>query len=541
VPDFDLVLRQGSLVDGSGDAAYVGDLAITGDRIVGVAPRLSGHGARELDVTGLAVAPGFVDMMSWAPETLIEDGRSLSGVLQGVTLEVMGEGTSMGPLTDVMRTALATGGISGREDGFHYPVEWTSLWQYLEWLERRGVSVNVASFVGAGTLREHEIGYADRPLSDSELHRMCGLLAEEMRHGALGVASALIYPPETAYTTPELTALARVAAAYDGMYASHIRSEGAGFVHAVAELIEIARGAGARAEVYHLKAAGRAHWPLLPEAIALIENAREAGVVVTADVYPYEYSGTSLSACIPPWVHEGGPEALRQRLHDPSVRERVRAEMATPGWENPMLDAGPEHIAVRGPLGGDLARYAGLSLARIAGAIGATPEDAAMDLVRDNRGDVFALYFDMDPADVRRVASRPWVSFCSDAESLSSEAAELDGAVHPRAFGAFARVLGRFVREEAVLTLPEAVRRMTRLPAENLRLADRGRLQVGYAADVVAFDPASVIDRATPEQPHAYAEGMVHVVVNGVPVLLDRVHTGATPGRFVRGPGSLVP
>lgn len=537
MPDFDVVLRRGLLFDGTGAEPVTGDLAITDGRVAALGPRVSGTGARELDVDGLAVAPGFINMMSWAPETLIEDGRSLSDVMQGVTLEVMGEGTSMGPLDATMRDTLWAGGISGRVDGFHYPVEWTTLWEYLEWLEQRGTSVNVASFVGAGTLREHEVGYVDRPASQAELRRMCALLDDEMRHGAVGVASALIYPPETAYSTAELTALARVAAAHGGMYASHVRSEGAGLLDAVAELIEIARGANARAEVYHLKAAGRAHWHLLPAAIELIEKARSADLEVTADVYPYEYSGTSLTACIPPWAHEGGASALRERLHDPSVRDRIRAEMARPGWENPLLDAGAEHIQVRGPLDDDLARFSGLSLAQVAGALATTPEDAAMDLVRDNRGDVFALYFDMDPSDVRLVAGRPWVSFCSDAESLSSEMAARDGAVHPRAFGAFARVLGRFVREE-IMSLTEAVRRMTSLPADNLRLAGRGRLRLGYAADVAVFDPLSVIDRATPQVPHAYAEGMVHVLVNGSPVLLDGAHTGATPGRFVRGPGA---
>jgi N-acyl-D-amino-acid deacylase len=505
MPDFDVVLRRGLVFDGTGAEPVTGDLAITGGRVAALGPRVSGSGALELDVDGLAVAPGFINMMSWAPETLIEDGRSLSGVMQGVTLEVMGEGTSMGPLDATMRDTLWAGGISGRADGFRYPVEWTTLWEYLEWLEQRGTSVNVASFVGAGTLREHEVGYVDRPASQAELRRMCALLDDEMRHGAVGVASALIYPPETAYSTAELTALARVAATHGGMYASHVRSEGAGLLEAVAELIE---------------------------------KARDADLEVTADVYPYEYSGTSLTACIPPWAHEGGPSALRERLHDAAVRDRIRAEMARPGWENPLLDAGAEHIQVRGPLDDELARFSGLSLAQVADALVTTPEDAAMDLVRDNRGDVFALYFDMDPSDVRLVAGRPWVSFCSDAESLSSETAERDGAVHPRAFGAFARVLGRFVREEETMPLTEAVRRMTSLPADNLRLAGRGRLHVGYSADVAVFDPLSVIDRATPQVPHAYAEGMVHVLVNGSPVLLDGAHTGATPGRFVRGPGA---
>jgi N-acyl-D-amino-acid deacylase len=322
------------------------------------------------------------------------------------------------------------------------------------------------------------------------------------------------------------------------MYASHVRSEGAALLEAVAELIEIARSADSRAEIFHLKAAGRAHWHVLPAVINLIEEARDAGIAVTADVYPYEYSGTSLAACIPPWAHEGGPAALRQRLHDPATREQIRADMGRSGWENPLLDAGPENIQVRGPLDGELARFSGLTLSHIAQVSATTPEDSAMDLVRDNRGDVFALYFDMDPSDVRLVAGRPWVSFCSDAESLASETAERDGAIHPRAFGAFARVLGPFVREQKVLSLAEAVRRMTSLPATNLRLTGRGRLQVGYAADVAVFDPETVVDRSTPEVPHAYAEGMVHVLVNGTPVLLDGTHTGATPGRFVRGPGS---
>lgn len=538
MPDFDLVLRQGLLYDGSGDEPAVGDLAIAGGRIARLEPRVTGRGARELDVAGLAVSPGFINMMSWAPETLIEDGRSLSGVMQGVTLEVMGEGASMGPLNEQMRAALEAGGLSGQVDGFRYAVPWTTLWEYLDWLQQRGVAVNVASFVGAGTLREHEMGYADRPASDSELERMCAMLHEEMRHGALGIASALIYPPETAYSTAELIALARVAAAHGGMYASHVRSEGAALLEAVAELIEIARSADSRAEIFHLKAAGRAHWHVLPAVINLIEEARDAGIAVTADVYPYEYSGTSLAACIPPWAHEGGPAALRQRLHDPATREQIRADMGRSGWENPLLDAGPENIQVRGPLDGELARFSGLTLSHIAQVSATTPEDSAMDLVRDNRGDVFALYFDMDPSDVRLVAGRPWVSFCSDAESLASETAERDGAIHPRAFGAFARVLGPFVREQKVLSLAEAVRRMTSLPATNLRLTGRGRLQVGYAADVAVFDPETVVDRSTPEVPHAYAEGMVHVLVNGTPVLLDGTHTGATPGRFVRGPGS---
>jgi N-acyl-D-amino-acid deacylase len=537
--DFDLVLRGGAIHDGSGAAPWVGDLGIVGDRIAALGPRLAGVGEVELDVDGLVVAPGFVNMMSWAGETLIEDGRSMSDLLQGVTLEVMGEGSSMGPLNEPMRVGLARDGMAGVVGGFRYPVEWTTLAQYLEWLQRRGVSTNVASFVGAGTLRVHVMGYADRVAAPEELSRMCRLLDDEMRAGALGVASALIYPPETSYSTAELVTLASVAARHGGTYASHIRSEGAGLLAGVAELIEIARAAGAHAEVYHLKAAGRSNWATLPAAIELIDGARAEGVAVTADMYPYACSGTSLATCVPPWAHEGGPDALRARLADPSVRDRVKADLARDGWENPFLDAGPENILVSGPLLPELAGCTGRTLAELAARDHADPADVAMDLVQHNPGDVFALFFDMDEAGVRQVAQQPWISFCSDAESLSTEVAERRGGIHPRAFGAFARVLGRFVRDEGLLTLPEAIRRMTSRPAENLGLSDRGRLRVGCHADVVAFDAAAIGDHATPTDPCRYSSGMVHVVVNGTPVLLDGRHTGAAPGRFVRGPGAL--
>lgn len=535
--DYDLVLRRGSVHDGSGAQPWVGDVAIFGDRIAALGPDLRGRGRHEWDVQGCVVAPGFINMMSWAVETLIEDGRSMSDVRQGVTLEVMGEGTSMGPLNESMRQALESGGLDGGDQGFRYPVEWTTLYDYLRWLTRRGVSTNVASFVGAGTLRVHAMGHADRPATSAELESMCALLEDEMRHGALGVASALIYPPETAFSTEELVALGRVAAAYGGTYASHIRSEGAGLVAAVAELIEICRRSGANAEIYHLKATGRANWPLQARAIELVEDARAEGLAVTADVYPYEYAGTSLSACIPPWAHRDGPEALRRRLGVDTERARIRADLERDTWENPFLDATPAGIQVRGPLVDSMTDLVGLSLEAIAARWGTTPQSAVMDLVRDNPGDIFALYHDMDADNVRRVAEQPWVSFCSDAESLSVEAATARGGVHPRAFGAFARVLGGFVRDEGLFTLPDAVRRMTSLPADTLGLVDRGRLRVGCYADVVVFDPDAVIDHATPEQPAQYASGMVHVLVNGVVVLRDGRHNGASPGRFVRGPG----
>lgn len=535
---FDLVLRGGLVHDGTGGVPTVADVAILGDRIVELGPAVTGAGATELDVSGLVVAPGFINMMSWAGETLIEDGRSMSDILQGVTLEVMGEGTSMGPLTESMRADLVADGVAGVFGGFRYAVGWTTLAGYLEWLEQHGVSANVASFVGAGTLRVHELGYEDRAATEQELARMCALLDHEMRNGAMGVASALIYPPETAYTTRELIALGSVAGRHGGMYASHLRSEGSGLLAAVTELVEISRKARVPAEIYHLKAAGRANWHLLPEAVGLVEAAREEGLAVTADMYPYACSGTSLSTCIPPWAHQGGPDALRARLADPSVRARVKADLRRAGWENPFLDAGPESILVSGPLRPELGSWVGCTLAQLAARAGADPADIMMDLVQQNQGEVFALFFEMNEDDVREVAGQPWVSFCSDAESLSVEVAAQRGGVHPRAFGAFARVLATLVEDEGLLTLAEAIRRMTSLPADNLGIPDRGRIRIGHFADVVAFDPTAVRDHATPAEPHHYASGMEHVLVNGTPVVLDRAHTGASPGRFVRGPGS---
>lgn len=535
--DFDVVLRQGLIHDGSGSSPWVGDIAVRGDRIVAMDTAILGGGRAETDMSGLAVAPGFINMMSWSPESLIADGRSLSNIMQGVTLEVMGEGTSMGPLNDEMKLAPEQGGIHGGT-GFHHLVEWTTLGEYLTWLEARGVSTNITSFVGAGTLRIHEVGFADRPATESELARMCELLDEEMRLGAVGVASALIYPPETSYSTAELVALARVSAAHGGLYASHIRSEGEGLLTAIGELIEIARLSGVRAECYHLKACGESHWPNLDAAIAMIEAARAEGLRVTADMYPYEYAGTSLAACIPPWAHADGPDALRARLADPTTREQIRADLSKGGWENMYLDAGPANIMVRGPLLPEYQDCAGRFLAEIAEARGVSAADMMMDLCRDHPSEIFALYFDISPAGVRRVAALPWVSFCTDAESLSRESALEHGSVHPRAFGAFARVLGPLVRDEGLFPLADAIRRMTSLPADNLGIADRGRLRPGHLADIVAFDPDTVTDRATPDEPARYADGMAHVWVNGVPVLRDGVHTEATPGRFVRGPGA---
>jgi N-acyl-D-amino-acid deacylase len=475
-------------------------------------------------------------MLSWAVESLMEDGRSMSDIRQGVTLEVMGEGTSMGPLNPAMKSHLEANGLTGEVDGFRYPVEWTTLSGYLQHLETLGVTPNVASFVGAGTLRVHAVGFDDRPADVGEVRAMCALLDAEMQNGAIGLASALIYPPETAISTDELVALGKVVGRSGGLYASHIRSEGTALLEAVEEVVEIARRAQVRAEIYHFKAIGRQNWAKMERAIDAVEAARAAGIEVTANVYPYDFAGTSLTACLPPWAHQGGVDELHRRLRDPSCRERIREAMAETGWENPFLDTGPEHIRLSGALTAELSGFLGMSVQEIAEIRGVSPEEAVMDMVVENGGDVLALYFNIRPENVHRVIRRPWVSVCSDAESLAAEGRSLTFGVHPRAYGSFARVLGPYVRD-GVLSLPEAVRRMTSLPAGNLRIRDRGRLRVGFHADVVAFDPATVTDHAVPEDSHRYATGVNHVWVNGTQVLDDGVHTGATPGRFVRGPG----
>jgi N-acyl-D-amino-acid deacylase len=535
--DVDLVVRGGIVYDGTGRPPEVGDVAIRGDRIttVGDVGRLAAP--HVIDADGLAVAPGFINMMSWSNESLIEDGASQSEIRQGVTLEVMGEGWSMGPLTDAMKAEIERRGAGNPL--VEYAVEWTTLGEYLGWLERRGVSPNVASFVGASTVRISAMGYEARPATEEELGRMRELVREAMVEGALGVASALIYPPATSSTTEELVALAGVAAEFGGMYASHIRSEGAAFTEAVEELLEIARLANVRAEIFHLKASGRTNWPKLDQAIQLIETARANGHAITADAYPYTFSGTGLDACVPPWAHEGGFDVFLTRLREPATRTRILEGMRSSSseWENPFLETAPDAIAVTGFRQDALRHLTGMTLAEVASLRGTTPEEAVLDLLVEDDNNVGALYFAMAEDDVRRVLSLPWVSFCSDEESQAPEGIFLKADPHPRAYGAFARVLGTYVRDEQILPLEEAIRRMTSLPADNLRLDGRGRLREGARADVVVFDPAEVQDLATPDDPHRYSTGVRHVLVNGTPVVSEGEHTGARPGRFVRGPG----
>ena len=487
-------------------------------------------------VTGRSgVAPGFINMLSWATDTLIEDGRSLGDIRQGVTLEVFGEGWSYGPYTEAMKVEAVA-----RQADIYYDIEWTTLGEYLDYLVARGVSPNVASFVGATTVRIHVLGYEDRPPSAEELEEMRRLVRQAMEEGALGVGSSLIYAPAFYADTEELIELARVAGEYGGMYISHIRSEGNRLVESVDELITIAREASIPAEIYHLKAGGRDNWDKLDEVVARVEAARAEGLSITADMYTYTAGATGLDAAMPPWVQEGGHDAWVERLQDPEIRRRVIEEMKTPtdSWENLYLAAGsPENVLLVGFKSEALKPLTGRTLAEVAAERGTSPEETAIDLVVEDNNRVGTVYFLMSEENVRRQIALPWVSFGSDAESMEPEGVFLQWNPHPRAYGNFARVLGHYTRDEGLITLAEAVRRLSGLPAENLQIRRRGRLTAGNFADVVVFDPATIEDHATFSEPHQLATGMVHVFVNGTPVLTDGEHTGAAPGRVVRGPG----
>ncbi len=531
----DVVIRGGTVYDGGGSTPITADVAIDGDRIVEVGDLSNSKGKLEIDARGLAVAPGFINMLSWATESLIEDGKSQSDIRQGVTLEVFGEGVSMGPLNDAMKED-----AKNRQGDIHYEVDWTTLGEYLDSLTRRGISPNVASFVGATTVRIHELGYEDRPPTPEELRRMQELVRQAMEEGALGVGSSLIYAPAFYARTPELIALCQVAADYDGMYISHMRSEGNRLLEAIDELIEISSQAGLPAEIYHLKAAGKENWDKLDAAIERVERARSKGLRITADMYTYTAGATGLDAAMPPWVQEGGTQRWIERLKDPATRRRVVHEMRTKadGWENLLLAAGsPDKALLSGFKSEALKPLTGKTLAEVAAERKVSPEEAAIDLVIEDGSRVETVYFLMSEENVRQEVALPWVSFGSDAASQAPEGNFLKSSPHPRAYGNFARVLGKYVREEKALTLEEAIRKLTSLPAENLKLRQRGSLKTGCYADLAIFDPTTISDNATYEDPQRYATGMRHVFVNGVQVLKDGEHTGATPGRVVRGPG----
>ncbi|MDQ3242952.1 MAG: D-aminoacylase [Gemmatimonadota bacterium] len=532
---YDVVIRGGTVYDGSGATGVVNDLAISGDTVAAIGSLTNARGRTEIDAKGLAVSPGFINMLSWATESLIADGRGLSDVLQGVTLEVFGEGESMGPLNPTMKKEM----LESQGD-IKFDIPWTTLGEYLEHLERRGISPNVASFIGATTVRVHELGYADRAPNPEELARMQTLVRRAMEEGALGVGSSLIYAPAFYAKTDELIALARAAAPFGGSYISHMRSEGVRLLESVDELLRIAREGGVAAEIYHLKAAGKANWGKIPALIAKVDSARAAGLAIRANMYNYTAGATGLDASMPPWVQEGGYKEWAKRLADPAVRARVAGEMRTPTdkWENFFTAVeSPEQIILVGFRNDSLKHLTGKTLAEVARMRRKSPEETAMDLVVEDGSRVGTVYFLMSEENVRRQLKLPWVSFGSDGGALASEGAFLKSNPHPRAYGNVARLLGRYVREERIIPLAEAVRRLTSLPAGNLKIARRGTLRPGYFADVVVFDPSRVADHATFDRPHRYATGVAHVFVNGSQVVRNGAHTGTTPGRVVRGPG----
>ena len=533
--EYDVVIRNGTIYDGSGGAPYQGDVGIEGDRIAAVGNLGRAVGTTEIDAAGLAVSPGFINMLSWANESLIEDGLGQSDIRQGVTLEVFGEASSMGPLSEAMKE----GKLESQGD-IRYPIEWTTLGEYLEWLTGRGVAPNVASFVGATTVRIHVLGYEDRAPTETELEEMRGLVARAMEEGALGVGSSLIYSPAYYAGTDELIALTKVAGEYGGMYISHIRGEGNRLLENVEELITIAREAGVPAEIYHLKASGRDNWDKLGDVIRRVEEARGEGLKITADMYTYHASSTGLDAVMPPWVQEGGHDAWVERLKDPAIRERVKVEMNDPAgeWDNTWLSAGsPDNILLTGFRTDSLRYLTGRTLADVARTRDAGAEETAMDLVIQDNSRVQSVFFTMSEDNIRRKIAVPWVSFCSDAGAYATAGVFLNSQPHPRGYGTFARLLGMYVRDEQVIPLEEAIRRLTSMPAGNLGIRRRGSLEPGYFADVVVFDPETIADRATFEKPHQYAVGVSHVFVNGEAVLMNGGPTGAKPGRVVRGPG----
>ena len=534
--EYDLILRGGVLYDGSGDKPRMADIAVQNDTIVAIGDLSKARGRAEIDAQGLAVAPGFINMMSQAGQTLIEDGKAQSDIRQGITLEVLGEGESMGPLSERMKEALVKGQGDARSD-----IGWTTLDEYLRFLEKRGVTPNVASFIGAATPRVHVIGYDDRPPTDDELSLMQKLVGQAMEEGALGVASALIYPPGSFAKTSELVALAKVAARYGGLYISHIRSEGDNIIQATGEFLRIVREAGIRGEIFHLKTGGRDNWAKMDEVIGIVEKARAEGLEITADAYPYAAGMAGLLASFPPWIQDGGVEAAIKRMKDPATRRRIIQEMREPtkGWESLYLQCGsPDRILLIAFKNESLKPLTGKTLAQVAEIRGRSPEETAMDLLIEDNGQVLAIYFSQSEENLKKTLPLPWLSFCTDEAAYAPEGVFLGAGAHPRAYGTYPRILGKYVHDEKLMTLPEAIRKMSALPAETLRIERRGRLQTGYFADIVVFDPDKIRDLATFEKPHQYSTGIIHVLVNGVQVLRDGEHTGAKPGRVVRGPGA---
>ena len=532
---FDVLIKNGTVYDGSGGEGRLADVAIRGDRIAGVGDFKDVPARLTIDARGLAVAPGFINMLSWSNESLIADGRSQSEIRQGVTTEIMGEGESMGPVNARVREKMLR-----EQKDIHYEVTWNTLAEYLRYLEKRGVSCNVASFIGATTIREYVIGFEDKPPTAPQLEQMRALVKQEMEAGALGIGSSLIYPPAFYAKTPELVELCKVAAQYQGKYISHMRSEGNHLLEALNELLTISREAHIPAEIYHIKAAGQSNWPKLDTLLGRIETAQKEGLRITADMYTYTAAGTGLDACLPPWTEEGGYPALFKRLRDPTLRKKIAAEVKTPSdsWENYYLAAGsPDRILLVGFKSQKLKPLTGKTLAEVAKMRDKDPIETLMDLISEDESRIDTVYFVMSEENIRKKLRKPWISFGSDEASQAPEGVFLKSHPHPRAYGNFARLLGKYVRDEKLLSLGEAIRRLSALPASNLGLDHRGLLKEGMFADIVVFDPRTIADRATFAEPHQYAVGVKHVFVNGTQVLKDGEHTGATPGRALSGPG----
>lgn len=521
---FDKVLQNGLIYDGGGGEPYFGDIGINADTIAAIGKPNSLNGTQVVDVNGKATAPGFINMLSWANVTLLEDGRSQSDIRQGVTLEVLGEGRSMGPLNEKMKTSMKEGQVD-----ITYDIPWTTLGEYLQHLEDKGVSTNVASFVGNGTLRTHVIGFDNRPATEDEMAAMKSLTKQAMEEGAVGISSSLLYAPSMYANTQELIELAKVASEYDGMYISHIRNEGDQLLESLDELITISKEAGIRSEVYHLKASAPQNWDKLDMAIAKIDSARAEGLPITADIYTYNASSTGLHVQLPDWAREEGVEAMLERLANPENRKRAIEELE---FRNT-----PETILLVGFKKPEMRKYTGKYLNEVAEERGKSAEETLVDLLMEDQSRIQVVYFSMSEENIKKKVAIPWVSFCSDAGSYTNEGVFIKQSTHPRSYGSFIRVLGKFARDEGVITLQEGIRKLTSLPASNLKLNKRGTLAVGNYADIVVFDPEKVNDKATFTEPHQYAEGVIHVFVNGGQVLKDGEHTGAMTGRFVKGPG----
>jgi N-acyl-D-amino-acid deacylase len=535
--EFDVIIKNGTIYDGTGGEPQHVDLALRGDRIVGLGDFKTAKAKNIVDATGLAVAPGFINMLSWSTESLIQDGRSQSEIREGVTTEIMGEGESMGPVNNRVREHMVR-----EQADIKYDVTWTTLAEYLRYLEKRGVSCNVASFIGAATIREYVIGFEDKQPTPQQLEQMRDWVRKEMEAGALGIGTALIYPPAFYARTEEIIELCKVAAQYQGKYISHMRSEGNQVMAALDELLRISREAKIPAEIYHLKTAGQQNWNKEDAFLARIEAAQKEGVNVRANMYTYTAAGTGLDACLPPWTEDGGYPALYKRLRDPAMREKIKAEVKIDSdkWENLYIGAGsPDKILLVGFKSEKLKPLTGKTLAEVAKTRGKDAIDTLMDLIAEDESRVGTIYFLMSEENVKKQMAKPWISFCSDESSQAPEGVFLKSNPHPRAYGSFVRVLGKYVRDEKVLTLSDAIRRLSGFPATNLGLDHRGFLKEGMFADVVIFDPATIADRATFDKPHQYAVGMKHVFVNGTQVIKDGEHTGAKPGRALWGPGKL--